>query len=66
MSALADIPAAQIVQYGPETIIEWLIARNEQRSRALRAACQSLREATADQARALENLYAAVSAPVRP
>ncbi|KOV86091.1 MULTISPECIES: hypothetical protein [unclassified Streptomyces] len=59
-------PADQIIRYGPETAAEWLIARSEDRSARLRAACQSLRAAAADEARAIENLRAAVSAAARP
>ncbi|GHH30065.1 hypothetical protein [Streptomyces rubradiris] len=66
MSDLARIPADQIVRYSPETIIDWLIARSEDRSARLRAACQSLRAAAADEARAIENLRAAVSDAARP
>jgi hypothetical protein len=66
MSDLARIPAAQIVRYSPETIADWLIARSEDRCARLRAACQLLRSAAADEVRAIENLRAAVSAAARP
>ncbi|MFF5473381.1 hypothetical protein [Streptomyces achromogenes] len=65
MSDLADTPADQIIRYSPETVAEWLITRSEQRSARLRAALQSLREATADREGAIANL-AAASAARRP
>lgn len=62
MTALVDIPAAQIVGYSPETIIEWLMARNQQHRAGLLAACQKLRDASALERRALENLQSIVLA----
>lgn len=62
MTALADIPAAQIVHYSPETVAKWLLARNEQHRVRLRAALQKLRDASDLRARALDNLQPIVLA----
>ncbi|MGW0920148.1 hypothetical protein ACWD3J_14160 [Streptomyces sp. NPDC002755] len=61
--ALVDIPAEEIVRYGPETVIEWLMARNEQHCTRLRAACEALRADLAVSEQALQRLSAALTTP---
>lgn len=61
MTDLADIPACQIVRYSPETVAQWLLARNEQHLTRLLSACQSLRAASLRRERAVENIRAAAA-----
>ncbi|MFI5473163.1 hypothetical protein ACIA6D_23350 [Streptomyces cacaoi] len=61
--ALVDIPAEEIVRYGPETVAEWLMARNEQCRTRLRAACEALRADVALAEQALQKISAALAAP---
>ena len=61
--ALADIPAEEIVCYAPETVIEWLMARNEQRRTRIHAACEALRADLALSEQALQRLSAVLAAP---
>lgn len=58
---LLRIPAAEIVHYSYETILDWLDARREQRIACLRAACQTLREQNQRQERAHARLAAALA-----
>jgi hypothetical protein len=62
VTALTDIPADQIVRYSPETVVEWLMARNEQHRAGLRAACHSLRADVEARRSAEKRLRAAVVA----
>jgi hypothetical protein len=61
--ALVDIPAEEIVRYGPETAAEWLMARSEQRRARLLAACEALRADLALSEQALQRLSAALTVP---
>jgi hypothetical protein len=63
---LLRLSVDQIAHYSFESICDWLIARNEQHCAQLRAACQSLRAASAQRQRAIENLRAAAPATARP
>ncbi|MDF2710613.1 MAG: hypothetical protein K0R62_6265 [Nonomuraea muscovyensis] len=64
--ALVDIPADQIVNYSPETGIEWLLARNQQRCARLRAICESMRADLVRGEQARQRLRAALPAVPAP
>ncbi|MFF7795606.1 hypothetical protein [Streptomyces sp. NPDC007991] len=53
-----EIPLAQLARSRPETVIEWLIQRNEEHRAQLLAACTSLRAAVQDQNRSHRRLLA--------
>jgi hypothetical protein len=60
--SLLHLSAEQVATgYSAETVIEWLLQRNEQHRARLLAACQSLRIAVRDQAAAHRRLAAAVA-----
>jgi hypothetical protein len=58
---LLRIPADRIAYYSAETVCAWLLARNEQHRTRLRAACQELRAAAAQERCALAALYRATA-----
>lgn len=54
---------ARIAQIDPESVIDWLLERNEQRRERLLAACQSLRAESCRRQRAYERLSALLTDP---
>ncbi|MER5675801.1 hypothetical protein ABT081_02535 [Streptomyces sp. NPDC002238] len=58
---LLRLSADQIAHFSTETILAWLDAHREQRVARLRAACQTLRDLNARQARAYARLAAALA-----
>ncbi|MEU9670364.1 hypothetical protein AB0E25_33285 [Streptomyces bobili] len=63
---LVDIPAEQIANYGPETVIEWLLARNAQHCTRLRAICESMRADLVRGEQTRQRLRAALPAAPAP
>jgi hypothetical protein len=60
---LLTLTGDQVVQYDRETIVDWLIARHDQRMERLRAACKALHDINAMNARAHARIRAALTKP---